>query len=113
MARAYGGIAASRGDAKKYLRKLSLAVLGGANLIMSIYEEAEILKHFREDNQDHLDAFNRVWDNRDKLVEPYAYAVQWIERLKQAGLKVYLLSNYPRRFLNSTRNADVFRFSSK
>ena len=58
-----------------------------------IYEEAEILAHFREDNKDHLDAFNLVWD---KLVAPYAYAVQWIEQLKKSGFKVYLLSNYPR-----------------
>ena len=75
-----------------------------------IYEEAEILKHFREDNQDHLDAFNRVWDNRDKLVEPYAYAVQWIERLKQAGLKVYLLSNYPREIFALHTECGCFPF---
>ena len=75
-----------------------------------IYEDAEILKHFREDNQDHLDAFNRVWDNRDKLVEPYAYAVQWIERLKQAGLKVYLLSNYPREIFELHTECGCFPF---
>ena len=75
-----------------------------------IYEEAEILKHFREDNQDHLDAFNRVWDNRGKLVEPYAYAVQWIERLKQAGLKVYLLSNYPREIFALHTECGCFPF---
>lgn len=75
-----------------------------------IYEEAEILQHFREDNQDHLDEFNRVWDNRDKLVEPYAYAVQWIERLKQAGLKVYLLSNYPREIFTLHTECGCFPF---
>ena len=47
-----------------------------------IYEEDEILAHFREDNREHLDEFNLVWDNRDKLVEPYAYALEWIEQLK-------------------------------
>lgn len=61
-----------------------------------IYEEAEILEHFREDNIAYLDAFNLVWENRDKLVEPYAYAVQWIENLKSSGRNVYLLSNYPK-----------------
>ena len=75
-----------------------------------IYEEAEILQHFREDNQDHLDAFNLVWDNRGKLVEPYAYAVQWIERLKQAGLKVYLLSNYPREIFALHTECGCFPF---
>lgn len=61
-----------------------------------IYEEAEILEHFREDNKAYLDAFNLVWENRDKLVEPYAYAVQWIKNLKSSGRNVYLLSNYPK-----------------
>lgn len=61
-----------------------------------IYEEAEILEHFREDNKAYLDAFNLVWENRDKLVEPYAYAVQWVENLKSSGRNVYLLSNYPK-----------------
>lgn len=69
-----------------------------------IYEEAEILAHFREDNREHLDEFDLVWDNRGRLVEPYAYAVAWIEQLKASGLKVYLLSNYPR---------DVFTFHTE
>ena len=78
-----------------------------------IYEEAEILTHFREDNKDHLDAFNLVWDNRDKLVAPYAYAVQWIERLKKAGFKVYLLSNYPRDVFTLHTECGCFPFLDK
>jgi len=61
-----------------------------------IYEESEILRNFREDNREHLEEFNLVWDNRDRLVEPYTYAVSWIEQLKTSGCRVYLLSNYPR-----------------
>lgn len=61
-----------------------------------IYEESEILRNFREDNREHLEEFNLVWDNRDRLVEPYAYAVPWIAHLKTYGCRVYLLSNYPR-----------------
>lgn len=78
-----------------------------------IYEEAEILTHFREDNKDHLDAFNLVWDNRDKLVAPYTYAVQWIERLKKAGFKVYLLSNYPRDVFTLHTECGCFPFLDK
>lgn len=78
-----------------------------------IYEEAEILTHFREDNKDHLDAFNLVWDNRDKLVAPYAYAVQWIERLKKDGFKVYLLSNYPRDVFTLHTECGCFPFLDK
>lgn len=78
-----------------------------------IYEEAEILKNFREDNKDHLDEFNLVWDNRDKLVEPYAYAVDWIVQLKEAGLKVYLLSNYPREVFALHTECGRFPFLDK
>lgn len=75
-----------------------------------IYEEAEILAHFREDNREHLDEFDLVWDNRGKLVEPYAYAVAWIEQLKASGLKVYLLSNYPRDVFTLHTECGCFPF---
>lgn len=75
-----------------------------------IYEEAEILAHFREDNKEHLDEFDLVWDNRGKLVEPYAYAVAWIEQLKASGLKVYLLSNYPRDVFTLHTECGCFPF---
>ena len=75
-----------------------------------IYEEAEILAHFREDNKEHLDEFDLVWDNRGRLVEPYAYAVAWIEQLKASGLKVYLLSNYPRDVFTLHMECGCFPF---
>ncbi len=78
-----------------------------------IYEEAEILKNFREDNKEHLEEFNLVWDHRDKLVEPYAYAVDWIVQLKEAGLKVYLLSNYPREVFALHTECGNFPFLDK
>lgn len=78
-----------------------------------IYEEDEILAHFREDNREHLDEFNLVWDNRDKLVEPYAYALEWIEQLKASGLKVYLLSNYPRDVFALHTECGCFPFLDK
>lgn len=78
-----------------------------------IYEESEILKNFREDNKEHLEEFNLVWDNRDKLVEPYAYAVQWIERLKASGLNVYLLSNYPKDIFSLHAECGSFPFLDK
>lgn len=78
-----------------------------------IYEEAEILKNFREDNREHLEEFDLVWDNRDKLVEPYAYAVQWIERLKASGRNVYLLSNYPKDIFSLHAECGSFPFLDK
>lgn len=78
-----------------------------------IYEEAEILENFRKDNKEYLDEFNLVWENRDMLVESYEYAVQWIERLKALGLKVYLLSNYPRDIFTLHAERGRFPFLDK
>lgn len=78
-----------------------------------IYEEAEILENFRADNKEHLEEFNLIWDNRDRLVEPYAYAVDWIVRLKEAGLNVYLLSNYPREVFALHTDCGSFPFLDK
>lgn len=61
----------------------------------STMDEEEVLCHLREDNEEYRDAFELVWENRDKLVEPYEYAVTWIADLQAAGYRVYLLSNYP------------------
>lgn len=78
-----------------------------------IYEESEILKNFREDNREHLDEFNLVWDNRDKLVEPYTYAVPWIDQLKALGLNVFLLSNYPKDIFTLHADCGSFPFLDK
>lgn len=78
-----------------------------------IYEEAEILEHFREDNREHLDEFNLVWDSRGQLVEPYTYALPWIGQLKASGFKVYLLSNYPRDVFALHTECGCFPFLDK
>jgi len=78
-----------------------------------IYEEAEILENFRKDNKEYLDEFNLVWESRDRLVESYEYAVQWIEHLKALGLKVYLLSNYPRDIFTLHAERGRFPFLDK
>lgn len=65
---------------------------------------SEVLEKLRDDNRAHLREFDLIWENRDKLVEPYAYAVPWIEQLKSRGLSVYLLSNYP---------SDLFRLHTE
>lgn len=78
-----------------------------------ICEESDVLVKLREDNKDHVDEFNLIWDNRDKLVEPYPYAVSWIEHLKENGLKIYLLSNYPRDLFSLHTECGRFPFLDK
>lgn len=78
-----------------------------------VLEESEVLEKLREDNKGHLDEFNLIWDNRDKLVKPYPYAVSWIENLKKCGFKVYLLSNYPRDLFSLHTECGCFPFLDK
>ena len=73
------------------------------------YEE-DVLEKLREENKEYLEEFNLVWDNRDKLVAPYEYAVPWIDSLKKQGLKVYLLSNYPKNMFTLHTECGAFPF---
>lgn len=84
-----------------------------AALDHGVYEESEILEKFRADNRGHLSEFDLVWDNRDKLVEPYEYSKEWIAQLKSRGLNVYLLSNYPRDIFTLHAECGCFPFLDK
>lgn len=73
-------------------------------------EEAEAVAHLREDNQKYIEAFDLLWENRDKLVSPYPYSVEWIKELKSRGYNVYLLSNYPKDMFNLHARVGSFPF---
>lgn len=73
-------------------------------------EEAEAREKLREDNREHASEFDLLWANRHMLVEPFDYSVSWIERLKQQGLKVYLLSNYPKEMFLLHEECGCFPF---
>lgn len=75
-----------------------------------VMEEAEAVAHIREENKDYLEAFEMVWENRDKLVVSYDYAVEWIEKLHKQGYRVYLLSNYPRSIFQMHADSKKFTF---
>ena len=73
-------------------------------------DEEEVVKHLREDNAEYREAFDLVWENRDKLVRPYEYAVPWIKSLKEKGYRVYLLSNYPEKLFTMHAKNGSFPF---
>ena len=79
-------------------------------LDLGVMDENDVLEKLREENKEYLEEFNLVWDNRDKLVEPYKYAVPWIDSLKKQGLKVYLLSNYPKNMFTLHTECGAFPF---
>ncbi|MBQ8261259.1 MAG: HAD family phosphatase [Lachnospiraceae bacterium] len=81
------------------------AAILGKELVMSplwneldlgIQKEEEVIAKMRQN----LPGFDRetqlFFDNLVDIVESYPYAKGWIHELKEAGRKVYLLSNYPK-----------------
>lgn len=77
---------------------------------LGVMSEDDIIAHLKEDNKEHIDEFNLVWQHLDELVAPYDYAVPWIKELKSKGLNVYLLSNYPKEIFTLHTNRGKFPF---
>lgn len=93
--------------------KFEISVFGSRwweTLDHGILEEAEAVERLREDNQKYIEAFDLLWENRDKLVSPYPYSVEWIKELKARGYNVYLLSNYPKDMFNLHAQVGSFPF---
>ncbi|MCD8037743.1 MAG: HAD family phosphatase [Lachnospiraceae bacterium] len=75
-----------------------------------VRDEDEILAMLREDNREHCREFDLIWSNRDKLVKPYDYTLEMIDALKERGLKIYLLSNYPKNLFTLHAESGCFPF---
>ncbi len=60
-----------------------------------VIDEKDVIAKIRGEISEYGDEFDRIWDNIDRLVEPYDYAVSMIDTLRKRGFRVYLLSNYP------------------
>lgn len=75
-----------------------------------VMEESEVLVLLRGEIHGYEKEFDLIWDNRDKLVTPYPYSVPWIWALKKKGLKVYLLSNYPKSLFALHTECGCFPF---
>lgn len=98
---------------KKDKDRFEVSVFGGKwwhEFDHGTMEEEEVVKHLREDNIEYQKAFDLVWENRDKLVRPYEYAVPWIKSLKERGYQVYLLSNYPKNLFTLHAENGSFPF---
>ena len=78
-----------------------------------VIEESEVVEMMREENREHCEEFDLVWANRDKLVKPFDYALGIVEELKARGLKVYILSNYPRNLFDMHEKSGRFPYIDK
>lgn len=79
-------------------------------LDLGCLEESDVVAHLRRESEPYQKEFDAIWENRSRLVEPYNYTVPWIKHLKQQGLCVYLLSNYPREMFTLHTECGCFPF---
>lgn len=78
-----------------------------------VLDEKEVLDKMREENSAYSGEFDLIWANIDKIIEPYDYAVGMMDTLKAKGLKIYLLSNYPKRLFELHTECGRFPFIDK
>jgi putative hydrolase of the HAD superfamily len=78
-----------------------------------VLDEEYVVNKIRENVGDHIDAFELVWANQVDLVETYDYVNKWLDSLKEKGLKIYLLSNYPKSIFALHEERGKFTFIDK
>lgn len=81
-----------------------------AELDRGVLDENEVINKIRRENSAYSDEFDLIWANIDKIVEPYDYSFDMIDTLKAKGLKVYLLSNYPKSLFELHTKCGRFPF---
>lgn len=62
-----------------------------------VMSEREAVEYIKEALPGLEDKFETLWSRIGEVIEPYEYSLDWVKQLKQKGLKVYLLSNFPKQ----------------
>jgi putative hydrolase of the HAD superfamily len=78
-----------------------------------VLDEEYVVDKIRENNKEHINEFELVWANQVDLVATYDYVNNWIDSLKAKGLKIYLLSNYPKSIFSLHEEKGKFTFIDK
>ncbi len=66
------------------------------------HTEEEIIDLTCKQNPQYEKEIRLFWENNLLSIEPYEYSKPWIISLKEKGLKVYLLTNYPDSFFKKS-----------
>ena len=74
----------------------------------SLVPDSEILEECIKNSPQDEDVIRKFFDLLGSVVEDYDYACDWINELKAAGYKVYILSNYGKTsFTNCRKNGKL------
>lgn len=74
----------------------------------SALSDEEFLAKFIGKAPEYEKEIRRMWDNIGLPIYQYEYSRPWIQRMKQNGYRVYILSNYPRWTYENTTEALSF-----
>lgn len=70
-----------------------------------VMNEAEVINLACTHNPQYAEEIKIFWNNVIMSIEPYDYSKPWIISLKEKGLNVYLLTNYPDSFFQKSVEA--------
>lgn len=70
--------------------------------------EEEELWDFISNAPDYEPEIRAVYENLGQCTWPYDYAETWVKDLKEKGLKIYALSNWPKRIYDQRRHVMTF-----
>lgn len=60
-----------------------------------VIPEEEVMRHMKEEGKGLETQMAHFFEHKGELVIQYPYVEAWMQSLKQQGMKLYLLSNYP------------------
>lgn len=69
--------------------------------------DQELLEEFISHTPEYEKEVREVFDNSGKTVAVYEQSKDWILELKNQGYKVYVLSNYPRKTFDDTKDTQL------
>lgn len=73
----------------------------------SAISDEELLESFLEKAPNYQEQIHEFWNHMDRMITQYPYAKEWIGELKEAGYRIYILSNYARRTYELTKDTGL------
>lgn len=74
-----------------------------------VISEEQVIHLFINRNIDLKEKIQAFFEHKEELVKQFTYTQEWIMHLKEAGYKIYLLSNYPKEIFK-LHGEKVFTF---
>lgn len=95
---------------EKEIKAVSAALFESGKWIeedRGVLSDEELLESFFEEAPEYKEQIKKFWDNVDMAIWQFDYVKTWILAMKQAGYKIYILSNYGRHTFEKTKDTGL------